>query len=146
MTASDWVMSALTTVLVGITLFYALENRKMAKAMRETRDDELARDKSTQGRLVAGWWRRDERNVYIIVGNRSSLPVFSVEARLSNGASIHPYRLRREVLAPEEVVESGPLLLGDGMQDLGSLRTELSFADSSGVKWSRDVGGELVAE
>lgn len=144
--APAWATVILTAILAGITGFYALENRKMARAMADARADEVRRERIAQSRQVVGWWVRANDKVKMRVGNSSELPVYNLVASWHDKTTTpHPYRLQLPVVAPNEVVDSGPMVVrvaSDNQSD--SLRVELTFTDASGLHWHRRHDGALV--
>jgi len=119
-TASDWVISGLTLVLVGATIFYAWQTRQTVEEMRAARATQvLPRLVPTFAKLPAG-------NVLLRIVNAGSGPAFNVDVELIPEPGGDPIRYVAPVMSPGEYQD----FLAPGE---GSGQTEIQLAAISTI-------------
>ncbi len=96
MTASDWVISALTAVLVGATIYYAFQTHKTVEEMKRARAAQVL------PRLVPTFAKLPAANVLLRVVNVGSGPAFNVDVELVLEPFGDPIRYVSPVMAPGE--------------------------------------------
>jgi hypothetical protein len=96
MTASDWVISVLTAVLVVATIYYAAQTRATVREMK------AARSAQVLPRLVPTLAKLPGAQVLLRVVNAGAGPAFGVDVELTLEPGGEPIRFVAPVMAPGE--------------------------------------------
>ena len=147
-TAATWATVALAAALVGVTLYYAIQNRRMALAMGAANAAQEREAERRQADRVAFWVHSIEfvANAEVLVtlrlANSSGLPVFDLEVRSETEVIV-----RMNVLPPGDVVSAEPRRLNAvGIESPRDIRVEGTFRDAAGKSWVRSADGTLTRE
>ena len=153
--ASDWAIVLVTTVLVVVTIYYAIQNRRMVDEMKSARLDALERDRRREASRFSVWveslefYSEREGRYVLRAKNSGSGPIHRLRVSISSPAGEElgvPWSVA--VLAPDVDLQSNStsFLNRSGYLTVGDLQLSVSFVDGSGATWTRRPDGMLVED